>query len=165
MSRYDSMIDGTDFGVVAGYLLGPHSPIRWLLHVRERGMLGEVAELIERSEQLGLVRPDQFPWVVKPYLWEGKMLLSTRPGSEMENEATIDTSLVPRNARSEVIYMEPSYLVHTPGLFEKQWELEIPTRPHSDEHLLAQLDRMDDHVNEMIESLQTRENNSRGRGR
>jgi hypothetical protein len=138
--RYEASIDRTDFGIVAGYLKSPHSPIQWLLHVRDEKMLSQVAEQIEHEHRLGLLKAGELPLVAKRHLKERSMLVSARESGQVFEANRIDPEKIPSSASCKVIYLEPYYLVHTPGLFEgrfgaasgKSQEVKAPERTKSE---------------------------------
>jgi hypothetical protein len=118
MSYYESLVDGTNFGLVADYLKSPRSPIEALLHIKDKTLLPKVAEELERELQSG-VEPGHLPQVIGRMLEEGAMKLSLRQGfTSSDPRILIDAASVPRLSYCQVIYLPPFYLVHTPDLFE-----------------------------------------------
>ena len=117
MSYWDVMTDRTEFSFVAVYLRHPDSPIQYILHVKERARLSEVAAQIERDS---LPSP---PRGLSPALLalvrDGAMKVSSRQGLEALNpSAVIDATRVCPSAPTEGIFLPPFYLAYTPGLFE-----------------------------------------------
>jgi len=119
MTCWEAMIDGTSFGVVAVYLRHPQSSIDYILHVKDRAMLSEVARRIELDSQSGTSRADPFSPAVLALVQDGSVKVSSRHDIDrIAPSAVIDASRVQRTAFTEVIYQPPYYLAHTPGLFE-----------------------------------------------
>ena len=54
MNHWESKIDPTHFGLIAAYLRSPNAPIDFILHVRDRALLAEVATRIERDFMAGV---------------------------------------------------------------------------------------------------------------
>ena len=121
MIQWEAMIDGTWFGLITGYLLNERSPIDTILHVREREMLTEVAQCLEKATGPGGFVPRELPDPLLAKVREGSIKISTRvPLMKIHHTTLIDPTQVKRDAGCEVIYLPPYYLVHTPGLFEGQ---------------------------------------------
>ena len=120
MSLYESQIDRTEFGIIAGYLKpGPQSQIQCLLHVKDRSMLASVAETLERELESGA-----YPnWSYLPSLGrlvqDGWVKCSLRDATGYEMSTWhVPARNVVASAPCDVIFLPPFYLVHTPGLFE-----------------------------------------------
>lgn len=119
MNQFDSMVDTTWFGLVAGYLVSARSPIHTVLHVRDRDMLAQVAERLDRTLGADAALPPKWPEAFHAMLRDGNLKVSTRfPNASIAPTALIDAHQVRREARCDVIYLPPFYVVHTPGLFE-----------------------------------------------
>lgn len=132
MSRYESLVDPAEFGLIADYLLSPRSPIEYLLHVRSIASLAPLAEALHtRNDQ----PPWLFPKIVEDGLADGSLRLSARD-LDFSSERVLDARSVPRHARCHVIYAPPFYLVHTRGLFEGTL-----IRPRNDQGVDAELQR------------------------
>lgn len=118
MKYYQSLIDPTNFGIVADYLRSPKSPIEHVLHVKDRLMLARLAEHLDQAMQ----DPDAARTVsvlIDGFIKEGLLLISSRHPLELSDPSRLVTaSNVPRSSACDVIYLPPFYLVHTPGLFE-----------------------------------------------
>jgi hypothetical protein len=119
MSYYEAQIDGTDFGLIAGYLKSPRSPIEALLHVKNKAALVRLAEQLAPDIESNQRRVLQ---AIEGMVKDGSLKISLRPGLAVPDRiATMDPAIVPRSARCEVIYLPPFYVVHTPGLFEGEF--------------------------------------------
>lgn len=119
MNSYESRIDPTTFGTIAGHLRDPLSPVHYLVHVRERARLATLAEQLEPVTVPGDIAPAGLASLLASPLMEGAVRLSSgRPIELPDPQQLLAASSVPRLARCEVIYLPPFYLVHTPGLFE-----------------------------------------------
>ena len=119
MNPWDMMIDPASFGLIAGYLQSTRSPINFLLHVKDRGMLSEMAQRIDQGlRPFGLGGLSVLP-PMQALAQEGAVKISARhPLLNPPPGAMVDPQRVRRSAYCEVIYLPPYYLVHTPGLFE-----------------------------------------------
>lgn len=119
MNHWDTLIDGTSFGLVADYLKSARTGIRYLLHVKDRAMLGEMAARLEQGFQpVRLGGLALAPSLLRS-IQEGSVKLSSAaPILNAPRGAIIDPTQVRRSTYSEVIYAPPYYLDHTPGLFE-----------------------------------------------
>src|SRR5262245_19682601 len=118
MSFFETLVDGTNFGLVADYLKIRNSPIEALLHVKDRAKLSKLAEELEKELREG-VKPGRFPKAIERMLDDGSLKLSLRDDFSCSNaRILIDPSRVPSVARCQVIYFPPFYLVHTPGLLD-----------------------------------------------
>ena len=114
-SLYEGFIDGTQFSVVANYLESPRSPICFLLHVKEEAQLTELAAQPEPV----LDSPHRMREVLDSQLRDGTLQISSRmPLPESFPGNRVDPKMIQPTADCKVIWMEPFYLVHTPGLFE-----------------------------------------------
>lgn len=119
MNIWDSMIDGTSFGIIAGYLRDMRSPIRYILHLKDRSKLSQVARRIELESSSGTSPAQPFSPGLLALVHDGAIKVSSRePVAGIAPSAVIDVTRVRRSAYTEVIYMPPFYLAHTPGLFE-----------------------------------------------
>lgn len=118
MNQYESLIDATEFGVVADYLRNPRTPILFLLHVKSEAMLATLAGELDKAQHVD-VPPGRFPDPVEQHVREGSIFISSRhPLIFSEGRPVVQATVIPRHATSRVIYFPPFYLVHTPGLFE-----------------------------------------------
>lgn len=114
MSRYESLVDAAEFGLIADYLRSPRSPINYLLHVRSLEALAPLAEALHSGNDQP---PWLFPKIVESGLADGSLRLSARD-LDFSSGRVLDARSVPRHAMCHVIYAPPFYLVHTRGLFE-----------------------------------------------
>ena len=119
MNQWDMMIDGTTFGLIAGYLRHPRTRINYLIHVKDRAMLAAVASQIELDCQTGRAAGEGLSPGMQALVRDGSIKVSARHAVEnLDRSALVDPSGVRRSAYCQVIYLPPFYLVHTPGLFE-----------------------------------------------
>ena len=119
MNRFEFLVDPTEFGLVADYLRLPRTSILFLLHVKSDTMLATVAEEIEREERIRSLPPWCFSEVVERHLHEGSVRVSSHIPLQVDDPRfLVDAAAIPRRAACRVIYFPPSYLIHTPGLFE-----------------------------------------------
>lgn len=119
MSAWEVRIDGTGFIVVAMYLWHPDSPIQYILHVRDRAMLAEVAARIERDSRSSASPRRGLSSALRALVQAGAIKVSARQGLEgLDPSAIVDAARVCPSAPTEVIFLPPYYLAHTPGLFE-----------------------------------------------
>ena len=114
---FESMIDPAEFGVIAGYLKSLRSPIGFILHVKDKGMLATVARELERDLAAGW--PGHLPECLSHYFKNGSLKISSRePLPNFDPNHVIQADNVPQWALTHVIYFPPFYLAHTSGLFE-----------------------------------------------
>jgi hypothetical protein len=119
-AAYEGLIDATQFGVVANYLKNPDSTISFLLHVKEPGQLAALAAQLDQA----LDSPVRVRAVLDPLLRDGSLQVSARmPLPDSFPGIRVDPNKVQPKAECQVIWMEPFYLVHTPGLFEGKRQL------------------------------------------
>ena len=119
MHQWDMMIDGTNFGLIAGYLQHPSSQIDYLIHVKDRAMLAEAATRIELDSVVGRTAGDGLSPGMQDMVRDGSIKISARHAVDgLDRSVLVDPNRVRRSAYCEVIYLPPFYLVHTPGLFE-----------------------------------------------
>ena len=117
--RWEGLIDSTWFGMVAGYLKSPTSPITHLIHVKDREMLRDVAQLIHDDLMAGAASVEDLSSKIQDQFAEGSLKASARSGmADVTPENSVDPSTVRTSASCEVLWVEPFYVVHTPGLFE-----------------------------------------------
>lgn len=127
MNHWDAMIDASWFGLVAGYLASERSPIDTILHVRDREMLAEVADCLDKATGAGGPAKG-LPEALQTKVQEGSIKISTRsPNATLDPQTLVDPRSVRREAGCEVIYAPPFYVVHTPGLFEGKVMKNSPT--------------------------------------
>ena len=128
MTHWEAMIDGTSFGTIAVYLRHPQSPIDFILHVKDRAMLSEVAARIELDSRSWTSTPGSLPPPLLALVSDGAMKVSSRhPIEHIDPSALIDANRVNRTAFTAVIYQPPFYLAHTPGLFEGKVMVKDPS--------------------------------------
>jgi len=119
MNQWDMMIDGTTFGLIAGYLRHPRTRINYLIHVKDRAMLAAVASQIELDCQTGRAAGERLSPGMQALVRDGSIKVSARYAVDnLDRSALVDADRVRRSAYCQVIYLPPFYLVHTPGLFE-----------------------------------------------
>ncbi|MHC1763411.1 MAG: hypothetical protein AB9869_03755 [Verrucomicrobiia bacterium] len=119
MNRFEELIDRTEFGTVAGYLRRPNSPIQYALHVKERDQLALLAEVLDRELERGGFGNGHMPEVLHEMFAKGTLRYSSHEDQESPADpCRISALAIAPTAQCEVIYLEPFYLVHTPGLFE-----------------------------------------------
>jgi hypothetical protein len=127
MIHYEMMIDGIDFGTIVRYLRSPRSGIQCLLHVREKSMLVPLAETIARDLESGAFKDGRCPPSLERLMQDGSLKLSLSEDKGHEHASYyVSPSSVSPSARCQVIYLEPFYLVYTPGLFGREHECEHP---------------------------------------
>jgi hypothetical protein len=133
-AHYEAMIDGIDFGTIARYLQHPASPIHCLLHLKDRSMLAPVAAVLERELEAGAFYNGLVPETISNLIKDGLLKVSMREDDGPKVPHYISAKSVNPAARCEVIYLEPFYLVHTPGLFEREHQREpCSTQPQADQ--------------------------------
>ncbi len=120
MSEFDNLVDGSSFGAIADYLRSPRSPITVLVHVRDKAMLGRVAEeLVRERPAPGAGEPVATDDGLDRLVAEGMVRFSTQDqAADLPDALRIDPARVSRDAPCQVIWLPPYYVVHTPGLFE-----------------------------------------------
>lgn len=102
------MIDGTSFGIIAGYLRDMRSPIRYILHLKDRSKLSQVARRIELESSSGTSPAQPFSPGLLALVHDGAIKVSSRePVAGIAPSAVIDVTRVRRSAYTEVIYMPP----------------------------------------------------------
>ncbi len=117
--EWEGRVDGTWFGLMAGYLRSPRSPIDYLVHVEDRDRLAEVADRIDRDLGHGGGEPHRLTASVQELVGEGAVKVSTRHRIEnLDPSATVDPERIRSSASCDVLYLPPYYVLHTPGLFE-----------------------------------------------
>lgn len=136
MISWETMIDGTSFGIIAGYLRDPRSPIQYILHVKDRSKLSQVARRLELEFSSGTSPAQPLSPGLLALVQNGAIKVSSREAVVgIAPSAVIDVTQVRRTAYTEVIYLPPFYLAHTPGLFEgKVIDNKLPAK---DQHLRA----------------------------
>lgn len=133
MSQFDSRVDTTWFGLVASYLVSARSPVDAVLHVRDLDMLAQVAERLDRILGADNALTQKWPEALQSMLRDGNLKVSTRfPNASVAPMALIDIQQVRREARCDVIYLPPFYVVHTPGLFEGKVQRNSPKEREHD---------------------------------
>jgi len=139
LARYEGLIDPTDFNVLRGYLKSQNSPIDYLLHVKERSMLAPLAARLDQA----LKTAQPLEPIIYPLANEGVLRVSSRHLLMPDLfSAFVNPNQVPKLAESQVIYLPPFYLAHTPGLFamkshsvlsykfsQEQSQATAPTKP------------------------------------
>ncbi|MCP5528153.1 MAG: hypothetical protein H7A47_15280 [Verrucomicrobiales bacterium] len=121
MQNWNSLIDPSWFGLIAGYLRSPRSPIDYLVHVKDRERLPDVAERIMQDLAQGGFKDQQLSPGLQALLQDGAIKVSSRlllPS--LGPDVAVDPATVRSSAPCEVLYVPPCYVVHTPGLFEEQ---------------------------------------------
>ena len=78
MDTWETMIDGTSFGVVAGYLRRSNSGIDQIIHVQNRAMLAEVAALIAPSSPPNAAEEKQLHETMNRMVSDGLIKFSFR---------------------------------------------------------------------------------------
>ena len=117
LARYEGLIDPTDFNVLRGYLKSETSPIDYLLHVKERSMLAPLAARLDQAMKTA----QPLEPILYPLADEGSLKVSSRHLLPPDLfQAAVNPNRVPKLAESQVIYLPPFYLAHTPGLFGEQ---------------------------------------------
>ena len=139
LARYESLIDPTEFNVLRGYLRSQTSPIDYLLHVKDRSMLAPLAARLDQA----LKTAQPLEPIIYPLANEGVLRVSSRHLLMPDLfSAFVNPNRVPQQAQSEVIYLPPFYLAHTPDLFamkphsvlsykfsQEQSQVTAPTEP------------------------------------
>lgn len=129
-TEWEAAVDSTWFGLMAGYLRSPRSPIEYLVHVKDRERLGEVANRIESelAHAGGNGEPPRLVPSVVEMVGEGAVRISSRhPVENLDPNTTVDPDRIRSSASCEVVYLPPYYVAHTPGLFEG--EVTVKERP------------------------------------
>ena len=123
--EWEGRVDGTWFGLMAGYLRSPRSPIEYLVHVKDRERLAEVADRIDRDLAQGGGQSGQLTPSVEALVGEGAAKVSSRhPVANLDPDAVVDPERIRSSASCDVLYLPPYYVVHTPGLFEGELTME-----------------------------------------
>ena len=78
MQNWESLIDPSWFGLIAGYLRSPRSPIDYLIHVKDPERLPEVAERIDQDLARGAFPARQLSPALEALLQEGAIKVSSR---------------------------------------------------------------------------------------
>lgn len=120
-TEWEGQVDSTWFGLMAGYLRSPRSPIEYLVHVKDRDRLGEVAGRIDHdlAQVDGDGEPHRLASSVQELVGQGAVKVSSRlPVENLDPSASVDPEQIRSSASSEVLYLPPYYVLHTPGLFE-----------------------------------------------
>jgi len=134
MNHWEMMIDGTSFGLVAAYLRSPNAPIDFIVHVKDRAMLAEVARRIELESLAGIPPGPPLSPGLRDLIRDGAVKVSSVLNlGPMEPGAVVEVAQVRSSAYTQVIYLPPYYLAHTPGLFEGQVFRPAP-REHRQTH-------------------------------
>lgn len=137
-TEWEGQVDSTWFGLMAGYLRSPRSPIEYLVHVKDRDRLGEVAGRIDRdlAQVDGDGEPHRIVSSVEELAGEGAVKVSSRrPVENLDPGATVDPERIRSSASCDVVYLPPYYVAHTPGLFEG--ELTVKERPTQDQSVAS----------------------------
>ena len=123
--EWEGRVDGTWFGLMAGYLRSPRSPIEYLVHVKDRERLAEVADRIDRDLAQGAGQAGHLTPSVEALVGEGAAKVSSRhPVANLDPDAVVDPERIRSSASCDVLYLPPYYVVHTPGLFEGELTME-----------------------------------------
>ena len=124
MQNWNSLIDPSWFGLIAGYLRSPRSPIDYLIRVKDPERLPEVAERIDQDLARGAFPARQLPPGLEALLQEGAIKVSSRhPLHNLDAGASVNPDQVRSAAPCDVLYVPPCYVIHTPGLFEGKAEV------------------------------------------
>ena len=133
MQNWNSLIDPSWFGLIAGYLRSPRSPIDYLIHVKDPDRLPEVAERIDQELARGAFPARRLSPGLEALLQEGAIKVSARhPLENLDPGAAVNPDQVRSAAPCEVLYVPPCYVVHTPGLFEGK--AEVMARGSAEQH-------------------------------
>jgi hypothetical protein len=132
-TEWEGLVDPTWFGLIAGYLRSPRSPIEYLVHVKDRDRLSEVADRIDGDLAHGDGQPHRLTPSVEELVGEGAVKVSSRrPVEDIDPDATVDPERIRSSASCDVLYLPPYYVLHTPGLFEGELTVkEQPTQAQS----------------------------------
>jgi hypothetical protein len=126
LARYENLIDPTDFNLLRGYLKSPDSPIDYLLHVKERFMLAPLAARVDEALKTG----QPLDHILNPLVNEGSLKISSRHLLPPDLfQAAVNPDHVSKQAASQVIYLPPFYVAHTPGLFAEQTHAQTVRQP------------------------------------
>lgn len=126
--KFESLIDGTSFGIIADYLRNPRTPeIQYVLHLKDREALAPVAEALDRALSSGALPQTEVNRVLNPLLSKGELKISARE-ADVPPDYRVDAKTVNRRADCYVIYQPPFYTTHTPGLFEGKVFTKSPAR-------------------------------------
>lgn len=118
MKSYESWIDPARFGPIAGHLRRPHSPIHYLLYVREPGQLAPLARHLTARLAGQPFTPEQLTAALAQPLRADTLRVSARqPLPWPDPKGVIDPDTIPPETYCSVLYLPPCYLVHTGGLF------------------------------------------------
>ena len=116
---YDIFVDGTPFGTVYGYLSNPASQIDYVIHVRDRAMLPLLAKELVRSQSLYHQQRLTATPLFDQLLNDGGVKVSPRLlNSLFKPQHIIKAQAIDPQATSQVIFLPPFYVAHTPGVFE-----------------------------------------------
>ena len=118
--NYENLIDGAEFKTLNHYLNSPDTPIDFVLQLKTRAHLIEIAsELGELFAREGEDKQEEFTGIMTKHMNDGSLLISSR--DEMVapfSKYSLPMDSIPTSTWTQVIYMPPLYLAHTPGLFE-----------------------------------------------
>lgn len=129
-SHFASLIDGIDYATIESYLYNPTSPIQYILHVRDKEFLPQLADYLGNARALGMVRPQDIATLVAPWLSTGKLAVTAKRPLLIPYESLIPSESIARDAMCHVIYLPPFYLSHTEGVFEgMKKEEKVHTQP------------------------------------
>ena len=118
MSSFNSLIDPTDFGLVAHYLGSPTSEIRYVVHTPAMEQLSPVAEFLTNLQPRIMMEHEFHRHLNRLAADWGVRISCRHPTAEIHPAHQLDAREIPRLAQTWVIYLPPCYLAHTPGLFE-----------------------------------------------
>lgn len=106
MIHYETLIDGTSFGLVRQYLHNARSDIADVLFVASEDLLPEIARLLD-AENESSAEFRRFRW--DAFLRNGQII----PNAQTHGFG-LDVEAVPEDAFCRVLYLPPLYLVHLP---------------------------------------------------
>jgi hypothetical protein len=121
MNESPTPIERTSFGRVAHDLDRPRSPIHFLVYVRHRDLLTEVANWV-KLELLSGYKPGPYltPAVQGLASREIVKLSSRHPLRDFPQDALVDPKSLNQFALCDVIRLPPYCLVYTPVLFQQK---------------------------------------------
>jgi len=126
MTNTTHAIERMYFFEVARLLREPQGPIHFLVHVRDREALSEIASWIEREREPGPVAASELMRLVWSLAVRDIVRLSPRsPLRDTAAGTLVDPASINHFCLAEAVRVPPYCLVHGPGIFQDKLQTRL----------------------------------------